>query len=313
MMSPLKILRYLAAYTGYMMLGISQVQAVTLLSEDFEGSAAQIAARWPGQSYCCFPNTGGPFNIVTSPVMSGSQSLRYNYTGTQADSPPQGGGHAEWDYHHGAREIWLTWYSYMEPGFKTAGGVHSGANELLSVATKSLYSYMYSPSTGSTHGWVFHYFYGGRQLTLSAQGIKDHKGPNGPGTGTAIPYDTENMWQNIQSYNQPDGQWVGYEARFKLNTPGQADGIYELYITPVSAGTQTFLAARHANREFVDATNSGQMPGDSYWYRTKIYRQDGRGSLYIDNITVTTTRFGILGGAPRDTTAPNVPAGLTAK
>ena len=198
--------------------------------------------------------------------------------GTQYDLPPQGGGSAEWDYHTGDREIWITWYSYMAAGFKTAGGVVSGANSVAGVATKGIYSYMYSPSTGATHGWVFHYFYGGRSLTLSAQGIKDARGPASAGYPPR-PYDTENMFCNIQCYDQPDSQWVRYEAHFKLNTPGQADGVYELFVTPVTAGTPTFLSARYANREFVDGHNAGQMPGDSYWYRTKHYRQDAIGSM----------------------------------
>lgn len=303
------------------LVSVPTAQAETRVSEDFEGSAAQIAARWPGQSYCCFPNTGGPFSLVTSPVVNGSQALRYNYTGTQYDNPPQGGGHAEWDYHFGDRDIWVTWSSYMAPGFKTAG---QPDGSVAGVATKGLYMYMRSASTGEVHGWVFHYFYGGRQLTLSAQGIKDHKGPNGPGSGPAIPYDTENMWNNVQAYSQPDGQWVGYEAHFKLNTPGQADGLYELYITPRSAGQPTFLATRQANREFVDSNNTGRMPGDSYWFRQKIYRQDGLGWLYLDGLYVTTTRVGFTGAPPpapggggfpptppADTSLPNAPTNLT--
>ncbi|MDP3091156.1 MAG: hypothetical protein Q8N04_10785 [Nitrospira sp.] len=308
-MTSIKMFRYLGVVAASWVLGTSPVYATTLISEDFEGSAASIAARWPGQSYCCFPNSGGPFNLVPSPVAGGAQALRYNYTGSQYDNPPQGGGSAEWDYtDQTQREVWITWYSYMAPGFKTAGG-----NGVGGVATKGIYQYMKSLSNGQVNGWVFHYFYGGRQLTLSAQGIKDHKGPNGPGTGTAIPYDTENMWQNVQSYEQPDGQWVGYEARFKLNTPGQADGAYQLYITP--PGSTAFLAASHTNREFVDTTPGGRMPSDARWYRTKLYRQDGLGSMYIDNLTVTTTRVGFSGVPlpPSDTTPPATPSGFTAR
>jgi hypothetical protein len=34
------------------MLWAAPGQAITLVSEDFEGTAGEIAARWPGQSYC---------------------------------------------------------------------------------------------------------------------------------------------------------------------------------------------------------------------------------------------------------------------
>lgn len=292
----------------FMLLCPSLAHAVTLISEDFEGACATVSARWPilGQgmsaTWAC-PGTSG-MAIVSTPVVGGTQSMRYRYTGSQYDVPPQGGGAVFKEYAQGNKEIWTTWWSYMPSTFQTAGGGGVGG-----VATKSLYTYMWSPQKGQRNGWVFHYFYGGRQLTLSAQGIKDHRGPNGPGTGTVIPYDTENMWHNIQGYSQESNKWVGYEARFKLNTPGQADGVYELYITP--AGGTTFLAARHSGREFTDSTPTGTMPSDATWYQSSIYRQDGLGDMYIDNLSVTTTRVG-LGTAPpppppSDTTPPSVP------
>lgn len=288
-------------------------QAETRVLEDFEGSASSIQARWPGQSYCCFPDSGGPFNLASSPVVNGTQSLRYNFVGSYDELGGfqccQPGGSAEWDYHFGDKEIWITWYSYMAPGFKTAGGKNATPpipDGIGGIATKGLYQYMFSPATGRVNGWVFHYFYGGRQLALSAQGIKD--APEGP-------YGTHNMWPNVTSYYQTDGQWWGYEAHFKLNTPGQANGLYELYVTP--PGGSAILVSRYATREFVDTTTSGMMPSDAYWFREKIYRQDGLGSMYLDALRVTTTRIG-LGGTPPppppgplpDTSPPNAPTNL---
>ena len=283
-------------------------QAANLFTEDFESSVATLQAKY-SCSYSSPFVDGAAQDWDNAQSFAGTYALKQAYAGSQYDSPPQGGGSCEYDFADQTQpEIWITWYHRFGTGFQTAGGGGVGG-----VATKGIYMYMKSLSTGAVHGWVFHYFYGGQSLTMSAQGIKDHKGPNGPGTGTAIPYDTENMWQNVQAYEQPDGQWVCYEARYKLNTPGLADGGYQLYITPMSTGGTTFLAASHMNREFLDTTPGGQSPSDSRWYRFKFYRQDGLGSMWYDNASVDTTRRGCSGTPPpSDTTPPGQVTGLAA-
>lgn len=283
-------------------------KAATLFTEDFESSVATLQSKYSCSYSFPAPWTdGAPQDWDSTQKFDGSNSLKMTYTGTQNWNPPQGGGHCEYDYADQTNsEIWVTWYHRFGAGFQTGGGgVVADA-----VATKGPYNYMKSLSTGQGNGWVFHYFYGGRQLTLSAQGIKDHRGPNGPGTGTVIPYDTENMWQNVQSYEEPDNQWTCYEAQFKLNTPGQFNGQYQLYITPQAGAT--FLAASHTGREFVGTTPQDRMPSDARWYRFKYYRQDGYGSMWYDKTTVTTARLGCSGTPPpSDTTPPAQVAGLS--
>jgi hypothetical protein len=156
------------------------------------------------------------------------------------------------------------------------------------------------------NGWVYHYNWGTRQLVMTAQGIKDR--PDRP-------YDTQHLVHNIQQYNQPDLKWVCYESHIRLNTPGQANGLYEQYATNVSDGGPAILTSRYLNREFIDATPQGQMPSDAKWHKARIYRQDGLGQMWYDNITYSTDRVGCTGSrntSPPDTKAPAGPIGLVA-
>jgi hypothetical protein len=309
-------------------------QAVTLFFEDWEGSCAEVTARWGGPtaaSYYSVANGGFPcgygyFNTVveqpffldSSVKFAGSASLRLNFTGTQDDIPPHGGGYVTRSFPR-ASEIWLTYYDLMGTNFHVAGAPPVGA-----VVTKGIYLFMQSATTCSTssgagftivpcgtpgselqvNGWVFQNFWGQRQMWISAQGIKD----------APIPYGTHNFTHNVQVYNQPDNKWICYEAHIRNNTPGLANGLYEQFATNVTDGGPTILTSRQINRRFLGDTPNDVMPSDSQWSRIRMYRQAGLGQRYYDNITISTTRIGCTGGitAPPDTKAPAGPIGLVA-
>lgn len=307
------LLRLLCAV---LMIGVlvGPAHAINLFTEDFESSLATLQAK-----YACSYSSPTPFtdgaaqDWDTAQKFAGSYALKQTYTGSQYDTPYQGGGSCEKDFDTldpggtNRKDVWITWYHFFSPTWQGSGGGGVGG-----VATKGLYMYMKSLSTGQVNGWVFHYFNGGNQLTMSAQGIKDHRGPNGPGTGTVIPYDTENMWQNVAPYEQPEGRWVCYEANYKLNDPGQSNGQYVLYSTDMTAGGSTVLRASHTGREFVGTTPTDRMPSDARWFRIKYYRQDGLGSMWYDNTYVDSTRRGCSGAPPpSDTTAPGQVTGLS--
>jgi hypothetical protein len=262
-----------------------------------------------------------PYFPDSTVKLFGSQSLRYNYVGTQYTSWDLSGGYIDKTFSQKSTEIWITFYNRMSAGFQTGGGAIGGA------ATKGPYSFMISdtkctiPNQNGTpvpcstpgaylqqNGWVFHYMWGGRQLIMTAQGIKDAP------ASTTTWYDTHNLQQNVQQFNQPDLKWVCYEAHIRLNTPGQADGLYEQYATNVSDSGPAILTTRYLNREFVDATPTGIMPSDSKWHKARTYRQDGLGQMWYDGLTYSTTRIGCTGGstAPPDTKAPTGPIGLVA-
>lgn len=315
------LLRLLCAV---LMIGVmaGPVHAVTLFSDTFDNYGDEAATVSALQSrYGCSYSSPSPFAVTTNEqavstaqVFSGPFSIRQRYTGSQYANPPQGGGSCSYDFlgFDGSlrKDIWITWYHRFDGNFKT-GGDESDPLLVRSVATKGLYMYMKSLSTGQENGWVFHYFYGGTQLTLSAQGIKDARGPASGGF-QPVPYDTENMWHNVQGYSQPKGRWVCYEANYRLNDPGVANGQYLLYAQDMTLGGPSMLLASYTNREFLGATPSDRMPSDARWFRFRFYRQDGLGDMWYDNVRVDTTRVGCSGAPPpSDTTPPAQVAGLS--
>ena len=300
------LLRLLCAV---LMIGVfaGPAKAATLFSSTFEGSCGTILATSYAQSYSGFPCTGGAMSIVTSPVFAGSQSLRLNYLGTEQQG--LAGGFADFNWGGAtSAEIWLTFYNRMASGFVTGGHPTYFNDGQQSVGTKGLYTFLYSSATGQRNGWSMSYLYGGRQLVMGAQGIKDAH----DNSGNLVPYDSEWIRHNIQAYEQPLDQWVCYEVHIRLNTPGVADGLYEQYATNITAGGSAILTSRHQNREFLDSSTSGRMPSDARWYEHKIFRQNGFGSMYYDNIQYTTTRVGCSGTPPpSDTTPPAQVTGLS--
>ena len=290
------------------LLMVLPAQALTLLSEDFEGSIASLRAKYAACSYDVGIswNDGQPQDQDASQKYAGSFSMKNNFNGTQYDTPGRGGGFCDFDYpNQSQREIWITWYHRFDTGFKTAGGANATPpvpGGLIGTATKGLYTFMRSPSTGVVRGWVFHYFYGSRQLAMSAQGIAD--APEGA-------YGTQNLFHNVAPWSEPDNIWTCYEVQYKLNTAGQANGEYRQYTTDMTNGGPTTLRAQHTGRRWTDGTS--QAPSDLAWFRTRYYRQDGLGDMWYDNVSVTDTRQGCSGTPPPppppDTTPPPPPSG----
>lgn len=101
----------------------------------------------------------------------------------------------------------------------------------------------------------------------------------------------------------PFGQWVCIETHEQLNTPGQANGVYELWVN----GAQV-LSAR--NVMFLVSGDNNKMGIN------RLYRQVGLGSLWFDRIAVGDSRIGCIGSPGSSTptpppTPPATPTGLT--
>jgi hypothetical protein len=303
--------------------------AAILFQEDFEGTDAGLVADYDGTTgsyggWCCTPGTQftaatQPFFHSTTRAFSGTKSLRFNFVGNGITpgypvtggfvSKIWGGFGTSGPATPAQSEIWTTWYSWMDPGFVTdGGGVLTGGN-----GTKGLYTFMFSPLTGQENGWVFSYRWGGRQLALGAQGIRDAVSS---GSRQPAPYGSQDHYHNVQVFNQPDSHWVCYEANFKLNDPNQSNGHYRLYVQDMTAGTPNFLAAQYLNRQFLDPVSeinkTGlKMPYDAKFYRHRLYRQSGLGQMYYDKITISSTRVGCEGTSRSlDTQPPTGPTGL---
>ena len=111
-------------------------------------------------------------------------------------------------------------------------------------------------------------------------------------------------------FNAHRNEWHWIETHTKVNTPGVANGIFEIWIDDV-------LHLQYLNGKFRDAGDNGLIG---------IIQQDdtygGGGSTivstmyhWIDHTVVSTTRIGVPGGVqvPTDTTPPTAPSSLVAQ
>ena len=117
------------------------------------------------------------------------------------------------------------------------------------------------------------------------------------------------------------GKWDQIEFEWKLNTPGQADGLLRFWIDGV-------LRIEALNKEWRGPTPTSvhpiygtlcPTPSNVSIKNTQIYAQCGIGNVWYDRFAVANTRIGLVNGTPPpppppvDTQAPSIPASLRAQ
>lgn len=124
------------------------------------------------------------------------------------------------------------------------------------------------------------------------------------------PYDYAGTYVLSSGIAPSQTSWDQIEFEWKLNTPGQSNGLMRLWIN----GT---LRAEQLNKAYIGPTStsigaSGLPNPSGYRIRTtQIYIQSGLGSLYYDRFAVGDTRIGLATSQPSsDTTPPIIPAGV---
>ena len=112
---------------------------------------------------------------------------------------------------------------------------------------------------------------------------------------------------NISACVNTRDTWQWHEWRVKVNTPGQADGEFDLWIDNV-------LKSSYRNIKFLDSTMGG---GFGSLQHTAEYGGGGSTLLstqkwWVDHTVLSTTRIGRPGGVSSgDTTPPSTPANFT--
>ena len=124
------------------------------------------------------------------------------------------------------------------------------------------------------------------------------------------PYDYAGTYVLASGITPSQTSWDQIEFEWKLNTPGQSNGLMRLWIN----GT---LRAEQLNKAYIGPTSTSKglsaLPNPStYLIRTaQIYVQSGLGSLYYDRFAVGDTRIGLTTGTPSsDTNPPTIPTGV---
>jgi hypothetical protein len=149
--------------------------------------------------------------------------------------------------------------------------------------------------------------------------FKDDKGYpivwiyNRYGTYTIVmegPYDYAGTYVLSSGIAPSQTSWDQVEFEWKLNTPGQSNGLMRLWVNGV-------LRAEQLNKAYIGPTStsigaSGQLNPSTLLIRTaQIYIQAGLGQIYYDRFAVGDTRIGLAGSTTgSDTTSPTIPTGV---
>ena len=129
------------------------------------------------------------------------------------------------------------------------------------------------------------------------------------------PYDSANGTDLFYSGVQVStSTWQQIEFEWKLNTPGQPDGLMRLWIDGV-------LRVERLNRQWIGPTptstglhHPNPTPSNFAIGNIQLYMQCGLGTMYYDRIAVGDTRIGLATSqTSSDTTPPVIPSGVQAR
>ena len=261
--------------------------AIVYWDEDFESPLWTGSNANPWDTGACdptgvsqFPNGCNPL-ISTDVAHSGTRVLKGIYRGTDIE------GSGAWiDRAHpvGIEVFTRFWYrthafTYWAPS-ETKHFYHS------SNATSGLYPIFL---TGNPFGSRELAFWGGNVAEAC---------PTGGG-----PYDACWYYPNAAKIPLADDRWYCLESHVKMNTPGVADGVLELWVD----GVQTL---NYQNRTFRGTQVLGPNNNSSTakFDFIRIYVQHGDGLMYYDQFAAGSTRIGCGSAAPA---APTPPATLS--
>lgn len=258
-------------------------QATVFFDDSFEGSSPQASGWGYTASYC----SGSPcpwLDVSTDVAHSGSKSLKGTYSASYGPPTPQS--NVVINTVGISRSFPPTTDLYNRYWYRTSGFTYGA------VGTKHIYwkGNPGLPNFFSANWW------GGGELGFAAQVLAD------------CGYTTCNLYPNMARKPFANNVWYCVEEHVKLNTPGLADGMLEVWID----GTQTL---GYYKRTFRGTAVNGPNGNSSTmaFNNLVIYKQIGDGLMYYDQFAAGNTRIGCGGSVQADTTPPASPAMLSVR
>lgn len=256
-------------------------QAAVFFDDSFEGSGPQ-ASGWGYTASYCSSSPCPWLDVSTDVAYSGSKSLKGTYSAGFGPPTPESNVviNTVGIYRGFAPTVDL----YNRYYYRTNGFTYGA------VGTKHIY---WKGNPGYPNFFSINWW-GSSELGFAGQNLAD------------CGYSSCNFYPNMASKPFANNVWYCVEEHVKLNTPGSADGILEVWID----GTQTL---GYYNRTFRGTAVNGPSGNSSTMsFNTfEIYKQIGDGLMYYDQFAAGNTRIG-CGGSPTssDTTPPAAPNGL---
>jgi hypothetical protein len=251
----LKRLVVIVAVTVIPLMPLTDSEAETYWEESFEPSAN--LTNWDTAG------TRGNPTITSAQRFDGTQSLLAHYTGQSS------GGWMD-RYNTSTDDLWTRFY------YRTTSFTYD------SVGTKH---FNLGDAVNYPNFWLMHQG-GNRQFFLQAQVPAEACAYQGSPAGNGVPYDY--CVYNVNGASVPinDNQWYCVETHIKMNTPGVADGIVELWIDGVQTINYTKRLFRGGQ---VSGTNGNSSQAAFSFLR--LYVQHGVGDMFYDGLAVGNTRI----------------------
>lgn len=301
--------------------------AAIFVSENFDVADIEDHGWIFKQGWCNFnqPARTDPcpeIDVTLTQAVSGTRSLKLHYDAAWSDPNPQTHAQAIAKLpgvmaSATQKHLWAS-YWYKAPGFQ-----YTAAS-----STKQLY-WKNTQNTAPT--FVSNFFFGGvrgthnnnatgsAEMGMSIQGMDD----TCPTSGSPSPSEC-NFYPNMASVRLNDNVWRCVTEHIQLNDPGVKNGNLEIFIdSQQTLGWYNYRFLSAAPKPS-NATQSGCVypTNGGCGYITpstvidlfEIYKQNGHGDKFFDDLVISDTRLGCSGTPPvtqTDTTPPTAPSGVS--
>jgi hypothetical protein len=223
-----------------------------------------------------------PYVSSTLPYQ-GLQSLQLDYNGST------GGGFMD-RQHPNVDEVYTRFYTQTKAfSYEASTGTKRFQQSNLNTP------YMYP-------NFWWENIFGSREMAIIGQVVAE------PCASTGHPaYDSCPYYPNMASVPLSDNRWYCIETHLKMNTPGVANGVIELWVDGVQTMSYTGRTFRGPS-----VSNPNGNSSLTIFNNIRIYRQAGVGTMWYDNFAVGSTRIGCSGGSTPGTSTPSTPSSPTA-
>jgi len=279
---------------GLLLFCEGRAQAAVFFDDSFEGATPE-ASGWSFTQGWCYYNAPARTNpcpeidISTDVAYAGSKSIKGTYKAEWSDPNPQQHTQAILRKFPATTDIYVRYY------YRTNKFTYSAA-----AGTKHIY-YKSIPNTNPNFFSIN--WFGSRELGFAGQIVADTC-PNG-----SPPYGSCNYYPNVASVPLNDNVWYCIEEHIKMNTPGVEDGALEIWVNGVR--TLGYYSERFRGSQVNGPSGNSS---NTYFDFIEIYKQNGDGLMYYDQVAVGNTRIGCTAGStPQDITAPASPTGITVR
>ncbi len=251
--------------------------ATVFFDTSFESCAVGTGNDFPCEGWDDFKQESvGHLQITSSLAFSGTKSVKGTYDGINGSSSQPSLSYSWTRVPH----IFVRFATRASQGFQLAGNGHTKMVRL-------------KDNVGYPLVWILNRW---GTYSIVVEGPYDYAGTYVLSSGIAP---SQTAWDQV-------------EFEWKLNTPGQSNGLMRLWVNGV-------LRAEQLNKAYIGPTPtavglSGKPNPSTYLiFNAQIYVQNGLGSLYYDRFAVGDTRIGLTGATGSDATPPAIPSGVQAR